>query len=334
MSASASALANDVFYSEGLLEQEPSNKKNSSDEWVKKSTEEGGQKDVYPSRKYSLPTYINRKDPVIYSTDLKAPLEEALLDQYEKKGFLFLDHLFEDHEIADMQKHMQCLRDSEVIKQREESITEVSSGDIRSVFDVHKLGGFFQKIAQDPRLVQIAEYLLGDRVYLHQTRLNYKPGFRGKEFYWHSDFETWHVEDGMPRMRALSMSITLTSNDHQNGPLLLIPGSHHTYVSCVGETPENNYFSSLKKQNVGVPDDASLQSLIEQHGIEAAVGQPGRITLFDCNVLHGSNGNITPAPRSNLFFVYNALSNRVGLPFGNTTPRPEYIAARKSIKAL
>ena len=147
MSASASALANDVFYSEGLLEQEPSNKKNSSDEWVKKSTEEGGQKDVYPSRKYSLPTYINRKDPVIYSTDLKAPLEEALLDQYEKKGFLFLDHLFEDHEIADMQKHMQCLRDSEVIKQREESITEVSSGDIRSVFDVHKLGGFFQKIA-------------------------------------------------------------------------------------------------------------------------------------------------------------------------------------------
>jgi ectoine hydroxylase len=335
MSASASALANDVFYGKGLLEQESSNKKNSSEEWVKKNTQGGGPKDVYPSRKYSLPTYINRKDPVIYSTDRqKAPLNEALLDQYEKKGFLFLDHLFDDHEIANMQKHMQGLRDSDVIKHREESITEASSGDVRSVFDVHKLSGFFQKVAQDPRLVRIAEYLLGDKVYLHQTRLNYKPGFRGKEFYWHSDFETWHVEDGMPRMRALSMSITLTSNDHQNGPLLLIPGSHHTYISCVGETPENNYLSSLKKQNVGIPDDASLQSLIEQNGIEAAVGQPGRIILFDCNVLHGSNGNITPAPRSNLFFVYNALSNRVSFPFGNTTPRPEYIAARKSIKAL
>lgn len=335
MSASASALASDIFYDTELLEQELLSKDNSSEERVKKNSQGGGLKDHYPSRKYSLPTYINRKDPVIYSNDRqKAPLEEALLDQYEEKGFLFLDHIFDDREIADMQKQMQSLRDSDAIKQREESITEASSGDVRSVFDVHRLSGFFQKIAQDPRLIRIAEYLLGDEVYLHQTRLNYKPGFRGKEFYWHSDFETWHVEDGMPHMRALSMSITLTPNDHHNGPLLLIPGSHHTYIPCVGDTPENNYLFSLKKQNVGVPDDASLQSLIEQNGIEAAVGQPGRIILFDCNVLHGSNGNITSAPRSNLFFVYNALSNRVDLPFGNTAPRPEYIAARKSIKAL
>ena len=335
MSSSASALARDIFYDTDLAEQGYINKKNYSEEWVKKKAQEDKQQDVYPSRKYSLPRHFNREDPVIYSDDRqKAPLDAALLDQYEKKGFLFIDDLFEDHEIADMQKHMLYLRDSDVIKQREESITEASSGDLRSVFDVHKLSVFFQKVAQDPRLVRIAEYLLGDDVYLHQTRLNYKPGFRGKEFYWHSDFETWHVEDGMPRMRALSMSISLTPNDYNNGPLLLIPGSHHTYISCVGETPENNYLSSLKKQKVGVPDDASLQSLIAQNGIEAAVGQPGRIVLFDCNVLHGSNGNITPAPRSNLFFVYNALSNRVTMPFGNTAPRPEYIAARKSIKAL
>lgn len=334
MSASASALTRNVFYGTKLLEQELSSKKNSSEESVKKNTR-GEQKDMYPSRQYSSPMHIHRQDPVIYSNDRqKAPLEEALLDQYEKKGFLFLDDLFDDHEVADMQRHMQRLRDSDEIKHRAESITEESSGDVRSVFDVHKLSHFFQSIAQDPRLVRIAEYLLGDDVYLHQTRLNYKPGFRGKDFYWHSDFETWHTEDGMPRMRALSMSISLTPNDYHNGPLLLIPGSHQTFISCVGETPDNNYLSSLKKQDVGIPDDASLQSLIEQNGIEAAVGQPGRIILFDCNLLHGSNSNITSSPRSNLFFVYNALSNRVVLPFGNTAPRPEYIAARKSIKGL
>lgn len=336
----ASEYLYDDFTNQEIVKQKVANQKLSSSKFSDKNSVDSlsvGEikQDQYPSRVYSEPMYIKRKDPIIYSNDRQeAPLEEALLDQYEKKGFLFLDHIFDEYEIADMQQHMQSLRDSDAIKQREESITEASSGDVRSVFDVHKLSDFFKKIAQDPRLVRIASYLLGDEVYLHQTRLNYKPGFRGKEFYWHSDFETWHAEDGMPRMRALSMSITLTPNDHQNGPLLLIPGSHHTYISCVGETPENNYLTSLKKQNVGVPDDASLQSLIEQNGIEAAVGQPGRIILFDCNVLHGSNGNITPAPRSNLFFVYNALSNRVDLPFGNTAPRPEYIAARKSIKAL
>jgi ectoine hydroxylase len=325
----SSVLKSECFYDD-FTNQDLSNKNRIDPQNVK-----GNKQDHYPSRIYSEPMYIHRKDPIVYSNNLeKAPLDEALLDHYEKKGFLFLDDIFNADEVANMQKHMQCLRDDDDIKQREESITEASSGDIRSVFGVHKLDAFIQSVTEDPRLVRIAEYLLGDEVYLHQTRLNYKPGFRGKEFYWHSDFETWHVEDGMPRMRALSMSITLTVNDHHNGPLLLIPGSHRTYVSCVGETPENNYLSSLKTQEVGIPDDVSLQSFIEASGIEAAVGQPGRVVLFDCNLLHGSNGNITPAPRSNLFFVYNALSNRVVLPFGNTTPRPEYIAARKSISAL
>ncbi|MFB2351798.1 phytanoyl-CoA dioxygenase family protein, partial [Priestia megaterium] len=74
------------------------------------------------------------------------------------------------------------------------------------------------RLAADERLVAIANHILGDEVYLHQTRLNYKPGFDGKEFYWHSDFETWHTEDGMPRMRAISMSVQLVDNFAFNGP--------------------------------------------------------------------------------------------------------------------
>ncbi|MES8739290.1 phytanoyl-CoA dioxygenase family protein, partial [Cutibacterium acnes] len=73
---------------------------------------------------------------------------------------------------------------------------------------------------------------------IHQSRINLKNGFNGKEFYWHSDFETWHVEDGMPNMRAVSCSITLTDNTVYNGSLMVIPGSHKYFVSCVGETPE------------------------------------------------------------------------------------------------
>jgi hypothetical protein len=43
-----------------------------------------------------------------------------------------------------------------------------------------------------------ARQLLGSDVYVHQSRVNFKPGFNGQDFYWHSDFETWHAEDGMP----------------------------------------------------------------------------------------------------------------------------------------
>jgi ectoine hydroxylase len=168
-------------------------------------------------------------------------------------------------------------------------------------------------------------------VYIHQSRLNYKPGFRGKEFYWHSDFETWHVEDGMPRMRALSMSIALTENSNLNGPLMLIPGSHRQYVTCGGETPENHFQKSLRKQEYGVPADHLLKQLVDQSHIVAVDAKPGSVIIFDCNTMHGSNGNITPYPRSNAFIVYNAIKNRVVEPFCGRSPRPEFICSRSSI---
>src|SRR5690606_15131011 len=186
----------------------------------------------------------------------------------------------------------------------------------------------------DERLAGVASFLLNDEVYVHQSRLNYKPGFKGKEFYWHSDFETWHTEDGMPRMRALSMSVRLAENTPNNGPLMVIPGSHKTHVTCVGETPDDHYRQSLKKQEYGVPDEMSLADLAHEHGIVAPTGKPGTVIVFDCNTMHGSNGNITPFPRSNAFLVYNAVSNALAAPFGVEKPRPEFIAARGAPQAI
>lgn len=109
---------------------------------------------------------------------------------------------------------------------------------------------------------------------------------------------------------------------------MLMPGSHRTFVTCVGETPENHYLSSLKKQEYGVPDEDSLTELAHTHGIVAPTGEPGTVIVFDCNMMHGSNGNITPFPRANAFIVYNAVSNRLEAPFGAAEPRPTFIADR------
>ena len=97
---------------------------------------------------------------------------------------------------------------------------------------------------------------------------------------------------------------------------------------CDGDTPENHFKASLKKQEYGVPDDQSLARLVADGGIVEAIGKPGSVIIFDCNVMHGSNGKITPFARSNVFFVFNAMSNRVLAPFGNQPPRPDYICTR------
>ena len=138
----------------------------------------------------------------------------------------------------------------------------------------------------------------------------------------------------MPRMRAISASVLLTDNDALNGPLMLIPGSHRTFVACAGETPENNHRSSLKKQEIGVPSPESLTRMADKFGVDFAAGKAGTVILFDCNTLHGSNGNITPFPRSNAFFVYNAWSNRVVAPFAAKTPRPAFLSDRDATQPI
>ncbi|HZG56341.1 hypothetical protein [Paenibacillus sp.] len=44
--------------------------------------------------------------------------------------------------------------------------------------------------------------------------------------------------------------------------------------------------------------------------------------------MHGSNSNITPHPRSNAFYVFNSVENKLGAPFASNRPRPDYIATR------
>ncbi|WP_290703143.1 ectoine hydroxylase [Amphritea sp.] len=287
--------------------------------------------DVYPSRQ-GVNGFSERLDPTVYAPISRvAPLSQQQIDDYAENGFMVLEDLFSDVEVKMFQQELERLRHDEKIKQSGETITEPGSGELRSVFRVHENSAMFKKLVADSRLAEVARYVLNDDVYIHQSRLNYKPAFRGKEFYWHSDFETWHVEDGMPRMRALSMSVTLTENFEYNGPLMLVPGSHRQFAACAGETPEEHFKASLKKQEYGVPSDEQLKKMVDSGGIVTASCKPGSVIVFDCNVMHGSNSNITPEPRANLFFVYNALSNRVVEPFCSQPPRPEYICSRERI---
>lgn len=285
--------------------------------------------DLYPSRRGGATTVTKRLDPVVYrprSGD--APLPPEAVARYERDGFLFLESFLSEAEVAGLAAEMDRLTRDPALFARDEVVTELFSKAIRSIFDIHVFSERFGRIARDRRLVDIAEYLLDDDLRFHQTRLNIKPGFEGRPFFWHSDFETWHVEDGMPHMRALSMTIALTENTEYNGPVMMVPGSHEDFIGCPGVTPDDHYKSSLKKQEYGVPAPDVLAEIVDKRGIAAPKGPPGSVTIFDCNLLHGSNSNISPFPRSNLFLVYNAASNRLVRPFGGTRPRPNYIAHR------
>jgi len=291
--------------------------------------------DLYVSRTDRDAAIIARQDPVVYEEGAFADaLAPEQLEAYRKDGVLLLPNLFSEDEIATLNNELERLCTDPSIASREEAIREPDSDEIRSVFAVHKLSRKLEQLARDPRLIHVARQILGSEVYIHQSRANMKPGFDGKEFYWHSDFETWHVEDGMPAMRALSCSVLLTDNVASNGPLMVIPGSHYQFIACQGETPDKHYEKSLKKQEFGVPDKLSLEFLADQGGIRQMTGKAGSVVFFDCNLMHGSASNLTPWPRSNVFMVYNSIENTLHSPKYDLEPRPEYIATREEFKVL
>jgi ectoine hydroxylase len=270
-----------------------------------------------------------RKDPVVYRRRRPGGrLSHHEIETYERDGYLSIERALDAKVVSALGAEMERLR-REAEPDDGAVVLEPSSHVVRSIFAVHRRSSLFDRVVRHMNILGMVEQILGGPVYVHQSRINYKSGFEGEQFHWHSDFETWHVEDGMPRMRAVSVSIALSDNTPLNGPLMLIPGSHHYYVTCVGETPPDHYRSSLRRQERGVPDGGSVRWLADRAGrIAAPVGPAGSLILFDCNTMHGSNSNITPFPRSNLFIVYNSIDNGLVEPFGGMKPRPDFIASR------
>lgn len=272
--------------------------------------------DTYPSRLFPAPSIQQRLDPVIYGRE-EPPIDSLRLNHYRRSGFMVLQSLFSTDEIDSFSDELNRILQDKRVLRRHEAVT-AEDDRLRSLYRIHQISQLFSELATDRRIVRIAEYILGSAVYLHQSRICSESGLHGSTDYWHSDFETWHSEDGMPRMRALSVAIMLSETGESNGPLMFVPGSHCSFVACVHGSG-------------GTPDDASIRYLINDGGIETPKGKPGTVIVFDCNTMHGANSNITPYPRKNLYIVYNSVDNPVSEPFSGDNRRPEHRAARSNV---
>ncbi|WP_402377372.1 ectoine hydroxylase [Isoptericola rhizosphaerae] len=284
--------------------------------------------DLYPSRLAEPGEVVERQHPTVWGTADDGPFDAAALEAHEQRGFTILQDFITPDEVKQYTAELDRLSSDTSLQGDPRVVTERASGEVRSIFEVTKLSEQIDALSRDPRLLDRARQLLGSDVYLHQTRVNYMPGYKGTGFYWHSDFETWHAEDGMPAPRAVSCSIALTPNYPYNGGLMVMPGSHRSYVPCVGETPADYHKDSLKEQKIGVPSEEAITELAWKHGVDQFTGPAGSALWFDCNIMHGSGNNITPFPRSNIFLVFNSVENALTEPYAAPAPRPTHIGSR------
>ena len=288
-------------------------------------------RDPYPTRDKSEGALIRRTEPVVYSQWTEgAPLTKGQMAQFARDGYLVLTDVFSSHELDELRAAAERVSKNCAQTHPGQLIKETDSDQLRTLFGVHGMEGLLKDTASNPRMLEVIQTLLNDQVYIHQSRLNFKSPHYGSGFEWHSDFETWHAEDGMPGMRAISATVLLTDEISAAGSLKFIPKSHRTFVACPGEPPDTGgYREAFKKQAVGKPPSLFLDLLEESGGVQEVVAPAGSVLLFDCNVMHGAGRNTSDHLRANLFYVYNAVSNALNSPYAASEPRPEFLASRK-----
>lgn len=193
--------------------------------------------DLYPTRSVRESVPFHAAAPVVWGTEADGPLSAGELAAFDRDGFLSFEALLGAEEILGCLEETERLGRDAGLRASGRVAPGPDADGIRSVFEVHALSEVFARVIRSSPLADVARQLLGSEVYVHQSGVSLKSAFNGSMCGWHADFETWHSEDGMAVPRALSFSVALTDNQPVNGPLMIIPGSHRTFVPAVGETP-------------------------------------------------------------------------------------------------
>src|SRR5512146_323553 len=152
-------------------------------------------------------------------------LTQAQLKAFDDDGYLFLPDCFGPDEVALLRDEAKAIYRSE----RPELWRE-KSGAPRTAFAAHTYNEGFRILGAHPRLIEPVEQLFGEKLYMHQYKLNAKAAFDGDVWQRLQDHGVWARDDGMPEPRAMNISVFLDEVMPINGPLMFIPGSHKSGV--------------------------------------------------------------------------------------------------------
>ncbi len=240
-------------------------------------------------------------------------MNDSQLAEFEEKGYLHLPRLLDDDEVAILQGALLKIlnrQGPEVIREKNDPTSA------RLVFGGHTFSEPFRRLSLLPRMLNPVRQLLDDDVCVHQSRLNPKAGFgSGTAWDWHQDFPPWHMIDGMPEPRCVMAAVFIDDCTAVKSPLLVVPGTHrHGLMDA--KLHEDAKGEGYDLYHI---DQATMERLANENGIEPLIGPAGSVSFIHCNVLHGSANNISPWRRAIMFLIYNAVSNAC-----TDTERPWY----------
>ena len=149
----------------------------------------------------------------------------------------------------------------------------------------------YEAAARSDRLLDIVGALVGPAIRFDHGKLNFKPSGTAGAVEWHQDWAFYpHSNDDI-----LAVGIMLEDCGPENGPLMVIPGSHKGPV----------YDHHHEGVFVGAFDPSELGG--ERERAVMLTGKAGSCTFHHVRTVHGSGENLSGRARPLLLFSYAAV---------------------------
>ena len=226
-------------------------------------------------------------------------LTQEQVKQYHTDGWLFLPDLFTPEEIGVLREES-----AHVLSSNRPEIWREKSGAPRTAFAAHTYNEAFNILGRHPRMINPVEQVFGEKVYMHQYKINAKSAFTGDVWQWHQDYGTWKRDDGM-QPRAMNIAIFLDEVNEFNGPLMFIPGSHKLGVLDAGHDLTTTSYP------LWTIDNDTIGKLVARGGIVAPKGPAGSMIMFHSCLVHASSSNLSPWNRVSVYLSLCAVSNHI-----------------------
>jgi ectoine hydroxylase-related dioxygenase (phytanoyl-CoA dioxygenase family) len=216
------------------------------------------------------------------------------VERYRRDGFIVVEGLLDDATRRRMKDVLaRLIGDARCVSTHDdvydlEPTHSAAEPRVRRIKKPHAIDPVFAEFIRSPRVLEVLSALLGPSgVRLHNSKLNVKAPEFGSPVEWHQDWAFYpHTNDDV-----LAVGVLLDDATPENGPLLVVPGSHRgpTYDH---HGPDGHFCGAMDPGRDG----------LDYAGATPLLAPAGSCSFHHVRAVHGSALNRSRSPRNLLLY--------------------------------
>ena len=219
--------------------------------------------------------------------------KKALLEQYEREGFLLLPNVLDEALIQEASDHVDWLLQKFPGTRPEQLGHSLMTHD-----------PFWVRLISDDRLLDIAEVFIGPNIALFASHYISKPPLDGQPVLWHQDGSYWPLEP----MEVVTLWLAVDDSLPENGCMRVIPRTQHTELQ---EMKPNTAVANVLSSGIDT-------SFVDEEKAVDCVLKRGGVSVHHPHLVHGSKANHSPMRRCGLTIRYIPATTQILLKSGLT----------------